>query len=228
VKDVARRHGLLVIEDAAQAHGASIDDRKVGNWGDIAAFSFYPTKNLSAIGDGGAVATANAVFAEKARMIREFGWKERYVSALPGMNTRLDELQAAILRVKLKYLDQANNRRRKIASMYNKILSGLPVSTPSTREKYHHVYHQYVVRSHMRDDLRDFLGRNSIQAGIHYPLPVHLQPAYKGRILLNNSLDVTERICGEILSLPVYPELSDEQVSRIGESIVEWSKQAKI
>jgi dTDP-4-amino-4,6-dideoxygalactose transaminase len=225
VRRICERHGLLLIEDCAQAHGASTGNKRAGTLGDIAAFSFYPTKNLSAMGDGGAVVTGNAAMAQKARMIREYGWKDRYVSTVPGMNTRLDELQAAILRVKLKYLEAENSRRRTIASMYDEILSGSAILTPHVRNDCHHVYHQYVIRTEKRDDLRNFLTVNSIQTSIHYPLPVHLQPAYKNRIPLGDSLQVTERLAREILSLPVYPELTNQQVERIGEAILGWSKQ---
>ena len=227
VKEISSRERLLVIEDCAQAHGASIDHQKVGTWGDIAAFSFYPTKNLAAAGDGGAVATANRQIAEKARMIHEYGWKERYVSFIPGMNTRLDELQAAILRVKLKYLDVENSRRRKIAEMYSELLPEGSVITPQVTKSSYHVYHQYVIRTQKRDELRKFLEANSIQTGIHYPLPVHLQPAYKQRLLTNGPLSVTESVCHEILSLPVFPQLTDEQVLRVGQTILEWTRDAK-
>src|SRR5262249_15287448 len=152
--------------------------------GDLAAFSFYPTKNLGALGDGGAVVTSNAEFAEKARSLREYGWKERYISESVGINSRLDPIQAAILSVKLRYLDQENARRREIAALYSNALKTLPLKLPVQAAEAEHVYHQYVIRVADRDLLRRHLSENGIQTAIHYPVPVHLQPAYRGRLLV--------------------------------------------
>jgi dTDP-4-amino-4,6-dideoxygalactose transaminase len=214
VISIAQRHGLRVIEDCAQAHGATYRERKVGAWGDIACFSFYPTKNLGAIGDGGAITTNDAKLAEKVRYLREYGWVERNVSAVCGWNSRLDELQAAILRVKLRFLDADNERRRAIADLYDKLLVDSDLIVPKRREDATHVFHLYVVRSNAREDLLSRLRGVGVDAAIHYPVPVHLQPAYRGRLCANN-LTNTERIATEILSLPIYPELADADVERI-------------
>ncbi len=227
IVEIARRFDLLVIEDCSQSHGASIGSKKTGTWGDLAVFSFYPTKNLGSMGDAGAVITADKKMAERLRELREYGWKQRYVSERPGLNTRLDELQASILRVKLKYLDSDNNRRQQIASMYDEMLTGTTLITPQITKGTRSVYHQYVIRLKERDALRDYLDRNAIQTSIHYPVPVHLQPAYRDRIPMDyRGLPETENICREILSLPMYPQLTDEQVRRVGQTIAEWSKGA--
>ena len=227
IVEIARRYDMYVIEDCAQSHGASIRGLKTGAWGNLAAFSFYPTKNLGALGDGGALATNDQELAERIRLLREYGWRERYVSDLPGMNTRLDELQAAILRVKLHYLDRENDRRRELARLYDSFLSATTLILPKVRVDAHHVYHQYVVRSERRDALRVFLKDNSVGTLIHYPLPVHLQPAYRERILIGaGGLEHTERLCREILSLPMHPQMSDEQAQRVGELILQWDGRA--
>jgi dTDP-4-amino-4,6-dideoxygalactose transaminase len=213
ILDIAGLHGLPVIEDCAQAHGASYRGRRVGTMGKLACFSFYPTKNLGAIGDGGAVVTADEALGEKLRLLREYGWAERYVSHTEGWNSRLDELQAAILRVKLRYLDADNAARRRIAARYRVELADIGLVLPATREGSEHVYHLYVVRSEKRDALNRHLQERGIAAGIHYPVPIHLQPAYRGDPLL--SLPVTERAAREVLSLPIYPELADTDISTV-------------
>jgi dTDP-4-amino-4,6-dideoxygalactose transaminase len=221
--EIAAGRDLMVIEDCAQAHGASIDGRKVGSWGKIAAFSFYPTKNLGAIGDGGAIATSDPVLADKARSLREYGWQDRYVSALPGgMNTRLDELQAAILRVKLRYLDQENARRQSLARLYDELLPP-SMPRPNVCSEVEHVFHQYVVRDASRDDLAAFLREASVQTGILYPVPVHLQPAYLGRLLCSrDGLQRSEEVCRQLLCLPIYPEIDEPSVWRVCELIQRW------
>jgi dTDP-4-amino-4,6-dideoxygalactose transaminase len=227
IVEIARRYDMYVIEDCAQSHGASIRSLKTGAWGNLAAFSFYPTKNLGALGDGGALATNDQELAERIRLLREYGWRERYISDFPGMNTRLDELQAAILRVKLHYLDQENARRRDLARLYDSFLSATTLTLPTVRADVHHVYHQYVVRSERRDTLRVFLKENSVGTLIHYPLPVHLQPAYRERILIGvGGLEHTERLCREILSLPMHPQITDEQAQRVSELILKWDGEA--
>jgi dTDP-4-amino-4,6-dideoxygalactose transaminase len=223
VMDIARRHDLIVIEDCAQAHGAAVGGRKVGTWGRLAAFSFYPTKNLGALGDGGAVVTNDPQSAERARLLREYGWRERYRSDVPGMNTRLDEIQAAVLRVKLQHLDRENARRREVARAYDAALSATPLELPRTRGDVEHVYHLYVVRSRRRDELRASLKADGIGTAIHYPAPVHLQPAYQGRLVpAGEGLPQTERACREILSLPMYPQMTDEQAAYVSERVVNW------
>ena len=226
IMDIANRYGLYVIEDCAQSHGAAIQGRKAGSWGHLAAFSFYPTKNLGALGDGGAVVTDDPALAERVNLLREYGWRERYISDLAGMNTRLDELQAAILRVKLQYLDEENTRRRALARIYDSLLSGTTLILPQAQDSVKHVYHQYVVRNRRRDDLRAFLKVDSVGTLIHYPTPVHLQPAYQGRLAVGSGgLQNTEQVCREILSLPMHPQMTDEQAQRVSELIVRWHKQ---
>ena len=221
---IAKQHGLRVIEDCAQSHGATVDGRTAGTWGDLAAFSFYPTKNLGALGDGGAVVTSDATLAAKLRLVREYGWRERYVSAVPGMNSRLDELQAAILRVKLRRLTADNDRRRALARQYDAQLADAPLGLPQTREGVAHVFHQYVIRTPRRDALKEFLHRRGIGSLIHYPVPVHLQPAYRGRLFSSvRGLQETERAAREVLSLPMYPQLSDGQIHQVSAAVGEWA-----
>ncbi|HLF28174.1 MAG TPA: DegT/DnrJ/EryC1/StrS family aminotransferase [Anaerolineae bacterium] len=215
---MAKRRNLKVIEDCAQAHGATYRGKRVGAWGDMAAFSFYPTKNLGAIGDGGFIATHAAPLAERARLLREYGWAERYVSAISGWNSRLDELQAAILRVKLRYLDTDNARRQALAALYAEVLP-VRIQKPIAPASGEHVYHLYVIRHPERDRLAAYLREKGIGTGIHYPVPIHLQPAYRGRLGDAGSLPETERAAREILSLPMYPELSEEQVRQVAEAI---------
>jgi dTDP-4-amino-4,6-dideoxygalactose transaminase len=226
IMDIARRYELYVIEDCAQSHGAVIEGRKTGAWGHVATFSFYPTKNLGALGDAGAVATDDAALAQKARLLREYGWRERYLSDLPGMNSRLDELQAAVLRVKLPYLDGENAHRRELAGMFDAGLSSTPLLLPEIRGRVDHVYHQYVVRCAQRDDLRAFLKEHAIGTLIHYPSPVHLQDAYKNRVPIgDHGLQKTELVCREILSLPMHPYLTDADARQVSELIGRWASQ---
>jgi len=222
IMDIAGRHGLYVVEDCAQSHGASIQGRKTGCWGHVAAFSFYPTKNLGALGDGGAVATNDPGFAERGRLLREYGWRERHVSDIPGMNTRLDELQAAILRVKLRYLDAENARRRELARLYDASLPASSLTLPKTRKNAVHAYHQYAVLSDRRNGLKDYLYSQGIGTLVHYPVPVHRQPAYQGRIAQSGSLARAEEIAGRVLSLPMYPELECGQVAAVADAIRAW------
>ncbi|MBE0671859.1 MAG: DegT/DnrJ/EryC1/StrS family aminotransferase [Anaerolineales bacterium] len=208
----AREKNLFVLEDCSQAHGALYQGRKVGSWGDIAAFSFYPTKNLGAFGDGGAVVTDNPDLAEKVRILRQYGWKEHYVSSVKGINSRLDELQAGILRVKLTHLDAWNNRRRKLASLYYELLTGAGVILPQQPEDSQHVFHQFVIRHPRRDALRAFLKERGIHSLVHYPIPIHLQPAYADLGFHEGSFPITEAVSPEVLSLPMYPELEEEKL----------------
>jgi dTDP-4-amino-4,6-dideoxygalactose transaminase len=223
ILSIARQHDVRVIEDCAQAHGAMYRGRHTGAWGDIACFSFYPTKNLGAIGDGGFVATEDAQLAENARLLREYGWRERYVSDMAGWNTRLDELQAAILRIKLRTLDADNTRRRHLAALYDELLTASSVALPQAMSYGEHVYHLYVVQSARRDELQAFLKGRDIGTLIHYPLPVHLQPAYRGRLGDVGSLPETERAANQVLSLPMFPELSEIEVQQVAEAIREFA-----
>jgi dTDP-4-amino-4,6-dideoxygalactose transaminase len=208
-------HDLVLIEDASQAHGARWKDRRVGSIGRIGCFSCYPTKNLGAIGDAGLITTIDPRLAENLRMLREYGWRERYVSDVPGLNSRLDELQAAILRIKLRHLDADNSKRRQIAEQYAKQLTELPLGLPAVRDNVEHVYHLYVAKSVRRAELMDYLKSRDIHAGVHYPMPVHLQPAYKGRVRTAKSMVVSEGLAAEVVSLPIYPELPPESADRV-------------
>jgi len=213
---IARRHGVTVIEDCAQAHGAALHGRRLGTLGDIATFSFYPTKNLGALGDGGAVATFDAARASRVAALRQYGWRAHYVSDEPGINSRLDELQAAILRVKLAHLDAQNARRRAIAAAYDGALAGTAVAPPSRRDGAEHVFHLYVLRLPERDAVRARLREAGIGTGVHYPVPVHLQSAYRDRVALGPATcAVTAAAAREVMSLPMFPELTDGQVDRI-------------
>ncbi len=213
---LAGAHGLRLIEDAAQSHGAEYQGQVTGSLGDFGCFSFYPTKNLGALGDAGAVVTNDGELAASAREVREYGWRDRYVSAIPGINTRLDPIQAAILNVKLDTIAQDNARRQAIAAQYDAGLAGLPLKLPGRRGDASHVFHQYVVRTAKRDRLREHLRQVGIGTGIHYPLPVHLQPAYCGRLAAGPSgLCRSQAVVREILSLPIYPQLDDAAVARV-------------
>jgi dTDP-4-amino-4,6-dideoxygalactose transaminase len=215
-----RRHGVPVVEDCAQAHGATIVDRKVGTFTEVATFSFYPTKNLGALGDGGMLATQDAELATSMAALRQYGWRTHYISDAVGVNSRLDELQAAILRVKLQHLDAQNMRRRQIAAAYDEALSGTSLVPPARRAGVGHVFHLYVLRVPDRASLQARLRAAGIGTGIHYPAPVHLQPAYRERIVTGPSgCRATELAARQVLSLPMYPELSDEQVTRVCEAL---------
>jgi len=210
-----RQYDVPVIEDCAQAHGARLDGVRVGTFTEIATFSFYPTKNLGALGDGGMLATQSAQLGSDIAALRQYGWKTHYVSDAVGVNSRLDELQAAILRVKLAHLDAQNARRRTIAAAYDKALRGKSLA-PAVRAGAEHVFHLYVLRSQERSTLQVRLREAGVGTGIHYAMPVHLQPAYRGRIALGPAAcRATEIAAGQVLSLPMYPELSDAQVSYI-------------
>jgi dTDP-4-amino-4,6-dideoxygalactose transaminase len=224
ILEIAKKYDLYVIEDCAQSHGASWGGRKTGAWGHLATFSFYPTKNLGALGDGGAIVTNDAGLADKSRLLREYGWRNRYVSLLPGLNSRLDELQAAVLRVKLRYLDGANARRQALARLYdNNLQAQTSFQTPSCGKGVH-VYHQYVVQSPERDALRSYLQTNDIATLIHYPVPVHLQPAYKDRVAVGmGGLSRSEEACQKVLSLPMYPQLADHQALEVCEMLKRWA-----
>lgn len=221
IASIAEEHGLRVIEDCAQSHGALLHGKKVGSLGDIAAFSFYPTKNLGAIGDGGMVVTNEPDLAERVSLLRQYGWREPNLSTIPGLNSRLDELQAAILRVKLQHLDEDNSRRRSVAALYARDLASTDLVLPIEAEGTDHVYHQYVIQTPRRDLLKAYLVAHGVVTLIHYPVPVHLQPAYVGR-LGNPTLPQTERICQEILSLPMHPYLEEQDISTISALIIDF------
>jgi dTDP-4-amino-4,6-dideoxygalactose transaminase len=213
--EVARRHGLKVIEDAAQAHGAGYRDNRAGTLADAAAFSFYPTKNLGALGDGGAVVTNDAELAEQARLLRSYGERERYDSVRSGWNSRLDTVQAAILSAKLGRLADWTERRREIASNYLDGLSDCPLGLPTEAEGRHHVYHLFVVTVADRDGFRRTLQESGIGTLVHYPRPVHLQPAYAGLATPDGRLAESERLAAHIVSLPLFPELEQGEVEAV-------------
>lgn len=211
----AKRHGVAIIEDCAQAHGATLGGKHVGAFGNAAAFSLYPTKNLGAFGDGGIVTSNDGTLAEKIRALREYGWRQRYISDLKGMNTRLDELHAAMLRVRLKHLAADNARRNAIADAYDRGLAGI-CPLPARRADASHVFHQYVIRVQDRAAVQERLRELGIGTNVHYPVPVHLQPAYKGRTwLAGGTLPATEQAAHEVLSLPMFPQLTDGQVAEV-------------
>lgn len=215
ILNIARKHNLLVIEDCAQAHGALYKDRRVGSYGDMGCFSFYPTKNLGAIGDGGMVVTNDPKLAERTRLLREYGWARRYISSLNGWNSRLDEIQAALLRVKLQSLDDQNAKRRHLAQFYDNALQGAGLILPKVRKDSIHVYHLYVIRSPRRDNLMQYLHDREIGALIHYPVPVHCQPAYSSDAGISSNLRETECAANEVLSLPMYPELTELEAQQV-------------
>jgi dTDP-4-amino-4,6-dideoxygalactose transaminase len=213
---IAQRHNLFVIEDCAQAAGARYRNRRVGGIGDVGCFSFYPTKNLGAIGDGGMVTTADPGLASRVRRLRQYGWNETRETEEVGLNSRLDPLQAAILGAKLPYLDGENTRRAYLAARYAEKLSGLPVAPPAVGEKCTHVYHLYVIVCDKQQGLVDHLHRHDIGCAIHYPFPIHRQKGYAERVRLpKNGLPVTEHLVQQIVSLPIYPELTDGEVDRV-------------
>ncbi|MFL5282898.1 MAG: DegT/DnrJ/EryC1/StrS family aminotransferase [Rhodopila sp.] len=213
---LCRAHRVALIEDCAQAHGARLHGQRVGTFGDAATFSFYPTKNLGALGDGGAVAVADTGLAARIAALRQYGWHKHYISDEVGVNSRLDELQAAILRVKLGHLDSQNARRRAIAAAYTAALANGPLVAPRIRDDAESVFHLYVVRTAQRDAIQARLRDAGIGTGIHYPVPVHQQPAYQARVTLGpGGCPETEAAAREILSLPLYPELTDEQVATV-------------
>ncbi len=216
VSDLAGRHGAALVEDCSQAHGATWRGRRVGTIGAIGAFSLYPTKNLGALGDGGILTTNDPDHGARLRALRQYGWTDHTVSLSVGVNSRLDEIQAAILRVKLAHLDAGNGRRREIAAAYDRGLGGSAIETPRRRSAAGHVFHQYVAVCDDRDTLRTALGDRGIMTGIHYPVPIHEQPAYRGRLPLGpGGLPRTEGFARRIVSLPMFPELDDSRLERV-------------
>jgi len=214
ILDIARKAGLYVIEDCAQAHGTKLGGRFAGSMGDAATFSFYPTKNLGALGDGGMVVTDDPGRAQMIKTLREYGWEQRYVSERPGINSRLDELQAAILRIRLSYLEEGNRRRAAIASAYDRGLAGTGLVLPVCRPDAEHTYHQYVVRHPDRTAFLKRLKQSGVSTNIHYPMGVHQQPAYAGRCAIDPAgLSLTETVASQVVSLPMYPEMTDDDVA---------------
>jgi dTDP-4-amino-4,6-dideoxygalactose transaminase len=217
--EIASKHGLRVIEDACQAHGAEYKGRKAGTLGDAAAFSFYFSKNLGAYGEGGFISTNNSELATKMRMLRDHGSGTRYHHDLIGFNARLDEIQAVVLRAKLPHLAEWNEQRREHARLYNELLKGTPVKTPTELAGNTPVYHLYVISTPKRDDLQAALKEQGIFTGIHYPIPLHLQKAMEFLGYKKGDLPVTEKAVTDILSLPMFAELTDEQITTVANSI---------
>lgn len=221
---LAGQYGLVVIEDCAQAHGATLDGHVVGSFGEAATFSFYPTKNLGAFGDGGAVLVQDAARAEAIRGLRQYGWKARYVSDVVGMNSRLDELQAALLAVRLEAVPAETGRRREIAGIYHRALAGIDrdrLRCPQVADGVGHAWHQYVVASADRDALKNHLAGEGIETLIHYPVPIHLQPAHRtGTGSGAAGLAESERAARQVLSLPMHPWLTDGEVERVAAAVL--------
>jgi dTDP-4-amino-4,6-dideoxygalactose transaminase len=220
--EIARRHNLRVVEDACQAHGATYGSSKAGALGDAGCFSFYPSKNLGAYGDGGFVCTNDAEIAGRLRLLRNYGQTRRYYHTTKGFNSRLDELQAAILRAKLPHLEKWNDRRCELARRYDELLQGLPVTLPKAATWGKHVFHLYVLRVPKRDQLCSFLAERGIQTIIHYPVPVHLQEAYRDLNIPPGALPEAEKVAREIVSLPLYPEIRDEEIELVATTIREF------
>lgn len=223
---LARRHGLKVIEDASQAHGARWQGRRAGSIGDVGCFSFYPGKNLGAYGDGGALVTSDAAVAERARLLRDFGQTRKYEHAIKGDNCRLDSLQAAVLSVKLRYLDDWNERRRDRAAQYDRLLAQAGFPTPPNLARAGHVHHLYVTQVPDRAAVQERLHERGVQTGIHYPIPIHRQPAYADLGYAPGRFPKTERTAERILSLPMFAELQPQHVEYVVESLVEAVKPA--
>lgn len=217
IMNIAKQHNLLVLEDSAQSHGASLQNKRAGNWGDASGFSFYPGKNLGALGDAGAVTTNDPQLANMIRALRNYGSHEKYKNIVLGINSRLDEIQAAMLTVKLKYLDKEIQHRRNIANAYIKGIKNplvvLPIENINAKNYTNHVWHLFVIRSKERDTLKDYLLDNGVQTLIHYPIPPHKQEAYKE--WMDHSYPISEKIHKEVLSLPIGPTLTDQEVNKI-------------
>lgn len=219
INEIAKKYGLWVIEDAAQAFGAQIGDKKIGSFGDIGCFSFYPSKNLGCFGDGGMIVTNNADIAEKVRILRNHGSPGNYIHQTIGVNSRLDEIQAGILRVKMKYIDKYNELRRKKAELYTKFLNEV-VITPREPDKTYHVYHLYSIRSKEREKIKESLSTHGFPSVVYYPIPMHLQNALKFLGYKTGDFPVAEAVSQEILSLPIYPEIPDEEIFHISQIIL--------
>jgi len=222
IMQIAQQYGIPVLEDACQAHGALYKGKKTGSFGKLGSFSFYPSKNLGAYGDGGMIVTNDEELHEKLIKIRNYGETKKYYHSIKGFNSRLDEIQAAVLRVKLKYLDQWNERRREIAELYNSLLKDTPVIVPKEDNDNYHIYHLYVIRVKERDALQEYLENKGIKTLIHYPVPIHLQEAYKELNYALGYLPVAEKTAKEILSLPLYPEIENDTVKAICTEITDF------
>jgi dTDP-4-amino-4,6-dideoxygalactose transaminase len=219
---IAKKHGLVVIEDACQAHGAEYKGRRAGSIGDMGCFSFYPGKNLGAYGEGGMVTTSNPEFARTIRMLRDWGSEKKYHHVLKGYNYRLEGLQGAVLRVKLRHLEKWTEARRAAAAYYNELFAGTGIETPVARDDSRHVYHVYALRTGERAKWQEFLASRQIQSGIHYPIPVHLQEAYAQPRYKAGDFPHSEAAAAEVLSLPMFPELTTSQQDQVAGALVEF------
>lgn len=217
---IAKKHSLFLLEDAAQAHGAVYKGKRVGSHGDAVAWSFYPGKNLGAMGDGGAITTNNTILAERLSLLRNYGSSEKYVNEIKGFNSRLDPLQAAILNVKLKYLDDWNKKRQLIASQYIEGFQNYPITLPQVPKFNESAWHLFVVQHPQRDTLQKFLGAHNIGTLIHYPIPPHLQEAYSDLQIVKGSLPIAERLANESLSLPIDPFLNPDDINKIINTVI--------
>lgn len=226
ILDIARRHNLIVIEDAAQAQGAEYKGRRAGSMGDLACFSFYPGKNLGAYGEAGAVVTNNEKYVETLKQLRDQGQSAKYLHERVGYNYRLEAIQGAVLGVKLKHLDDWNAARRRHAEVYMRELAGVGVRLLDVSDDYTPVYHIFPLFTEQRDELREHLQRNGISSGIHYPIPVHMQRGFSNLGYADGDLPQTERVCREVLSLPMYPELANETVMQIANAVRQFCRQA--
>jgi len=224
LKEICKVHNLLIIEDACQAHGAKYKNHRVGSLGDIAAFSFYPGKNLGAAGEGGIITTNNKDWADKIIMLRNHGQKQKYLHEIKGFNSRLDNLQAVILRVKLKHLDEWNELRNKWAALYTKLLNETSLTTPKAEDWVYHVFHIYGALCKKRDALINYLKEKEIGAGIHYPIPIHLLDAFQDLGYKEGDFPITEKFAKEIISLPIFPELNEEKINYVVNAIKEFEK----
>jgi len=225
ISRIARKHNLLLIEDACQAHCAVLHGKRVGGFGDAACFSFYPGKNLGAYGDGGMIVTNDGKLAEKLRILRNCGQSEKYHHVMIGFNRRLDNLQAAVLRVKLPHLETWNESRRRAAYLYNELLEGIDeIVIPYEAANQTHIYHLYVIQHPRRDELMVYLRDRGVHAGLHYPVPVHLQPCYRDLNIARGSLPITEELASRVISLPMYPELTGEQIEFVCQQVRRFSE----
>ncbi|MFH1369587.1 MAG: DegT/DnrJ/EryC1/StrS family aminotransferase [Elusimicrobiota bacterium] len=228
INEIAKKYNITVIEDACQAHGAQYKTKKSGILGKMGCFSFYPSKNLGAYGDGGMITTDDKTLAEKLVFLRNYGQEKRYFHKIVGFNSRLDEIQAAVLEVKLPYLDEWNQRRRQLAGMYVELLGNLPeVVLPSEAGNSKHIFHLFVIKCKDRDNLQKHLAENGVGTLIHYPVPVHLQKSYRFLGYPASSFPIAEKNAGEILSLPMYPELFSKDIEQIAEIIKNFYKGGK-
>jgi dTDP-4-amino-4,6-dideoxygalactose transaminase len=223
IMEIAEKHRIHVIEDACQAHGSSYKRRKVGSIGRVGCFSFYPSKNITVCGDGGLITTDDKQVLEKIRMLRDYGRTDKYIHTTLGYNARLNEINAAIGRIQLKHLDEWNKKRRKNAQTYNDLLRNEHVVIPVEKDWAYHVYHMYPIRSRKRDKLRIWLEKKGVQTGVHYPVPIHLQPLYKQMFgYMEGMYPVSERVAKEILSLPVHPSMTENDVNYVVQQIREF------